>query len=150
MAPPDAQHGPVKNARESSSAHRVRGLAFLGLLLVVCIGLASRSQPLASIPILGTYFGDAMWAMAAYAVVRILLPHWSIWKIALIALLFSFAVECSQLWNPEWLENLRGYRPIALLIGRGFIWIDLVAYTIGVAVAAVIERLAWKRFGSRN
>ena len=88
--------------------------------------------------------------MAAYAVVRILLPRWSIWRVALIALLFSFAVECSQLWNPEWLENLRGYRAIALLIGRGFVWIDLVAYTIGVAVAAVIERLAWERLGSRN
>lgn len=128
----------------SPSPARIRACAFLGLLLVVTLGLASRTAPMASVPVLGNYFGDATWAAAAYAALRILAPMMRVATAALLALAVAIAVECSQLWHPAWLDALREYRVVALLIGHGFIWLDLVAYAIGVLVASSIELILRK------
>lgn len=111
----------------------------------MALGLASRTAPLASVPILGNYFGDGTWAAAAYALIRILAPKLRVGTVVLVAITVAFAVEFSQLWHPAWLDEIREHRLIALLIGRGFIWADLVAYVIGVLVAAGIEIALRKR-----
>ena len=51
------------------------------------------------------------------------------------------AVETSQLIHAEWLENLRSHRIVALLIGRGFLWIDLVRYALGLVIAMGLDRV---------
>ncbi len=113
--------------------------AGIGLLLVIAIGLASRSELFKSIPVLGHTFGDGAWAAAAYAGIRVLLPGARVRTVAIAAILTAFAVECSQLWHPAWLDELRENPMVALLIGRGFLWEDLVAYLVGVGVIALID-----------
>ena len=70
--------------------------------------------------------------------------------IAGAALLIAFAVECSQLWHPEWLDALRADRVVGLLLGRGFLWSDLLAYVVGVLCIAGIERGLRARFNDRR
>ncbi len=119
----------------------IRLIAFFGMLAAAALGLASRMTVLKEVPILGEYGGDACWAMAAYALVRICAPKASIQTVALIAAALSLAVELSQLVDVAWLNNLRQHTFVKLLIGHGFLWSDLVAYAVGIAIAAMVELL---------
>ena len=56
--------------------------------------------------------------------------------VAIAALLFSFAIETSQLSRAAWLETLRHTTLGALILGHGFLWSDLAAYSAGVALCA--------------
>jgi hypothetical protein len=117
---------------------RTRLWAAGGMLLAAAFGLASRSAPMADWPIIGTYGGDAAWAMAAYAGWRMLLP--SVDRLWIAGLAFGLAtmVEISQLANWEWLNSIRDRRLGALLLGRGFLWSDLAAYAVGTVTAMII------------
>lgn len=120
--------------------HRVKYAVFL--LTVILLGLASRvySPPLP--PFVRAYVGDALWALAAYLTVAILLPHLSVRWVAVTAGLFSLTIELSQLYHAPWIEGLREIRLAALLLGHGFLWSDLVCYGVGVGVGALTESLA--------
>lgn len=108
------------------------------MLLAAAFGLGSRRAPMADWPIIGTYGGDAAWAMAAYAGWRMLLP--SVDRLWIAGLAFGLAtmVEISQLANWEWLNSIRDRRLGALLLGRGFLWSDLAAYAVGTVTAMII------------
>jgi hypothetical protein len=120
--------------------HRVKYAAFL--LAVILFGLASRaySPPLPAF--VRAYFGDALWALAAYLTVALLFPRLPVRWVAVTAGLFSLAVELSQLYHAAWIDGLRQIRLAALLLGHGFLWSDLVCYGVGVGVGALAESLA--------
>jgi len=52
-------------------------------------------------------------------------------RLAATALVISFAVEVSQLYHAEWIDGIRETRLGALTLGSGFLWSDLVCYTLG-------------------
>lgn len=99
----------------------------------VAAGLLSRK--VGSLP---DFIGDALWAMLVYCCWRILLPGRSRLISALLALAVSFAVEFSQLISAEWLDKIRSTFIGHMLLGQGFLWTDLIAYTGGVAVILLI------------
>ena len=70
-------------------------------------------------------------AMAAIAVVRMVLLAW--------------AVELSQLLSWPWLQDLRGTRLGALVLGQGFQWADLIAYAIGVSAVTLLDAACFGR-----
>ena len=113
--------------------------AFFGMLCAASFGLASRKTALHDVPIIGVYGGDAAWAMAAYALVRMCAPRASIDSVMLIAGAMALAVELSQLLDAAWINELRQNSFVALLIGKGFLWSDLAAYLVGILLAALIE-----------
>ncbi|CKH20539.1 Protein of uncharacterised function (DUF2809) [Streptococcus pneumoniae] len=45
----------------------------------------------------------------------------------------------SQLYHAEWIDNIRATTLGGLVLGYGFLWSDLVAYTIGVGVGFLFE-----------
>jgi len=77
--------------------------------------------------------GDALWAVMVFCLCRAVLIRKPLGLIALISLLVSYGVEASQLIQWDWLVRLRSTTLGHLLLGQGFLWKDLVAYTIGVA-----------------
>jgi hypothetical protein len=113
--------------------------ALIGMMLAAIFGLASRQQPLLGWPVIGPYGGDAAWAMAAYAGWRFLRPAADVSMIAGLALLTAFSVEISHLVRVEWLDAIRSTRLGTLLLGRGFLWSDLLVYSVGTALAAGID-----------
>ncbi len=131
---------PKASKPESDRMVLVRLMAGAALLVIVALGLGSRSDLFRSIPVLGHTFGDAAWAAAAYTSLRILFPAAAVRSVAIGAIVTAFLVECSQLWHPAWLDELRSNGLVALLIGRGFLWEDLLAYVVGVAVIATLDR----------
>ena len=138
---------PVPDAQGPETGIRV--LALVGLLLAATFGLASRQPPLLGWPVIGAYGGDAAWAMAAYAGWRLLRPTDAIRVVTVLALLTAFTVEFSQLVRVEWLDAIRSTRLGALLLGRGFLWSDLLAYTVGTGVAMTLDAVT-RRMGLRG
>ncbi|EGW38049.1 hypothetical protein DOT_3993 [Desulfosporosinus sp. OT] len=64
--------------------------------------------------------------------------------VAVGALLFSFSIEISQLYHSQWIDSLRMTRIGGLVLGYGFLWSDLVSYTVGIGSGVLIERLILK------
>jgi hypothetical protein len=117
------------------------------IAMVVVVGLGSRSALLRSWVPLGV--GDALWAVAVFLGCGWLCPARSIGRIAVLALLLSWAVEFSQLWHAPWLDGLRQEWWGALVLGRGFLWTDLVWYAGGVGLAALVEWMVLCRWSGR-
>ena len=70
--------------------------------------------------------------------------------IAILGLVASFGVELSQTISAPWLDDLRATTLGALLLGRGFLWSDLAAYTVGAALALAIDLIAVRRIPQRD
>lgn len=54
--------------------------------------------------------------------------------IAIGVLLFSYAVEIGQYYDLVGMLGLRGNRFAEIVIGTGFTWTDMLAYTLGALV----------------
>ena len=117
----------------------------IGLIIITLIsGLASRY--IDGLPIwISSHAGDALWAMLVYWLWALILPRQTTWRIALIALSCAFLVEFSQLYQAEWINALRQHTLVALVIGRGFLWIDLLRYSVGMTCAAGLDYWIFRR-----
>lgn len=116
------------------------------LFVLGCIGLGLSTRKIDSLPMfLREHAGDALWAAMVYWGIAFLFPRASTVKVAVGALAFSFSIEASQLITHPLLEQARSTTLGALVLGHGFLWIDLVRYAVGVALAAGIDCLIQRR-----
>jgi len=123
---------------------RSRLLYFVVDSLVIGLGLASRRYA-AALPIfVARYAGDTLWAVMVFVGIGILAPRWSTFRVAVVALAVSYSIECSQLYHAPWIDTLRHTRVGGLVLGYGFLWTDIACYSVGVALAVVIEIWVWK------
>lgn len=104
------------------------------VLAVIALGLLSRKLP---VPL---WIGDMLWALMVYFIVRVFFIKYMVSKVAIIALLFSLCIEFSQLYQAPWINSLRQTLPGRLILGQGFLWSDLLAYTLGVGIGALADR----------
>ena len=109
--------------------------AYVGLALVtIAAGLLVRGPGDAR-----DFGGDALWGSMILWWVSALVPRSSVPVRAGAALAFCFAIEASQLLHTPSLDALRRTLPGQLVLGSGFDARDLVAYALGVTVAAAID-----------
>lgn len=120
-----------------------RRLAYaVACALTIALGLASRRFPALFPAALGKYPGDALWACMVFYGWGFLLPRCSTAKLALLALLTSYADEFTQLYQSPWINAVRATTVGHLILGSGFSWFDMLAYTAGVALAAAVNQFA--------
>ena len=100
-----------------------------GIAVLIALGLLSRR-----VRFVPAACGDALWAMMVYCCFRIVLIRKPMIISAMAALITSFAIEFSQMLTPDWLVKIRSTFLGHMLLGQGFLWSDLLAYTIGIAV----------------
>jgi hypothetical protein len=112
---------------------------FLLIVVVIMLGLASRRT--AIVPII---VGDILWASMMFLMVRFVLVYKTIIRVSLIALTLCYLIEISQLYHRPWIDYIRNTTFGALVLGHGFLWSDIIAYTIGVSICAVIELLLFQ------
>jgi len=91
------------------------------------------------------YFGDYLWAMLLFFGFALALRNMSTFKVAIITLLFTYSIEVSQLFHPQWLDYLRSIKIFALVLGFTFLWSDIAAYTLGISTGALIEYFLLRR-----
>lgn len=117
---------------------------------VLVLGLASRRFG-ASLPsFVAAYAGDTLWALMAFLGLGFVAPQMRLARRACFALAFAWAVEASQLYHAPWIDGLRHTRLGGLVLGFGFLWSDLVCYSVGVGMGALGEgaiRRAWRNRG---
>jgi hypothetical protein len=128
---------------------KIRHRAYLVVALVstIALGLTSRKFPALFPAVLEKYPGDALWAMMVYWLVGLLAPAASVSKIALGALAISYADEISQLYQAPWINHIRATVPGHLILGSHFSWLDMLSYTIGIALVMPID---WRLLRERG
>ncbi|PWN74994.1 DUF2809 domain-containing protein [Bacillus paranthracis] len=118
---------------------RNRLLYAMFTILVIILGLSSRKFAFALPALLNDYLGDALWALMIFIGFGFLFPKIEMKKLAFVSLMFCYGIEVSQLYHAEWIDSIRATTLGGLVLGYGFLWIDLVAYTIGVGVGFLFE-----------
>lgn len=111
----------------------------VALLLTIVLGLGSRRWSDWLPEFIVNHAGDALWAVAVYILLAIIMPVMRSWKLAVFSLVISFGVEFIQLINMPWLDSLRATLIGKLMLGSGFLWIDLIRYFAGVAGAFLVD-----------
>lgn len=102
-------------------------------------GLASRRYREHLPSFIGAYSGDALWALMLLLVVSFMLAGRPLVQRCGISLALAFAVEISQLYHAPWIDGIRNTTGGGLMLGFGFLWSDLVCYTVGIAAGALAE-----------
>ncbi|KGE16550.1 hypothetical protein PWYN_17685 [Paenibacillus wynnii] len=115
-------------------------LGYIGvILLVIALGISSRvfsdKLPL----FISSHAGDALWGSMVYLGFRVLLNKHKLRLSLVLGLLFSYAIECSQLYQGEWINGVRSTVLGGLILGKGFLWIDLIRYFTGIGMAFALD-----------
>jgi hypothetical protein len=114
-------------------------------IVVIILGLSSRKFAFALPDLLNDYLGDALWALMIFVGFGFFFPKIETKKLAFISLIFCYGIEISQLYHAEWIDSIRATTLGGLVLGYGFLWSDLVAYTIGVGVGMLGEFVLRKK-----
>ncbi|MCT4645281.1 MAG: DUF2809 domain-containing protein [Carboxylicivirga sp.] len=109
------------------------------MITTIIVGLASRKFAYLLPDFINLGLGDALWALMMYWIIGFIVPRLSIRNLAIATLAICFVVELSQLWQTDWLNAIRNNRFGALVLGRGFLWSDLIAYSLGVGMGVLLE-----------
>ena len=133
------------NDKTSIMQRRKRSKIILALAIVIALGLASRAFP-AILNTLGKYPGDTLWALMVFLGIILIKPDIRPTPAALIALVISFGVEFSQLYQAPWINAIRSTTIGHLVLGSDFAWQDLVAYTVGILLGWIADNKFYPLF----
>lgn len=131
-------------------AFRYRILYAITVCFLILTGLASRKFS-AELPLfIAENSGDMLWASMVYFGLRCLSVDKSLpWAFA-TSLLFSFFIEFSQLYQAAWIIEIRQTTLGALVLGRGFLMVDLLRYLLGISVSFLADALLLKHVTDRS
>ena len=118
---------------------RNRLLYLLMASAVICLGLLSRKMTDHLPDLANLVLGDALWALMIYLLFGMVFRNWPVKKVAVIGLAFCFVIELSQLYHDRWIDGIRSTTLGGLVLGFGFLWSDLVAYSIGIGFGIGID-----------
>ena len=109
---------------------------FILIILTIILGLLSRH--IAGIPL---FVGDILWATMVYWIMRFVFITKSLKFSVIGSLIFSYAIEFSQLYQAHWINRIRHTVIGGLVLGETFSWGDMLSYTGGVAIGVAIDLL---------
>ncbi|WP_426485834.1 DUF2809 domain-containing protein [Flavobacterium sp. 2] len=112
---------------------------FILFLLIIFLGIISRK--ISFVPLC---IGDFLYAVMIYVLVRIILINKKPIQIALLSLLICYAIEFLQLYQGDWMVELRKTLFGRYVLGQGFLWSDILAYTFGILFIFLIEKTILK------
>lgn len=117
---------------------RNRLLYLILTIIVMILGLLSRK--ISGLPkIIELYSGDILWALMVFLLFAFLFNKKSTIFIISWAIICSYSIEISQLYHAPWIDAIRNTVLGGLILGFGFLWSDLVCYTIGVIIGIIID-----------
>ncbi|MDK2562413.1 DUF2809 domain-containing protein [Romboutsia sedimentorum] len=120
---------------------RIRVRYFIITSVVLVMGLLSRKFMFIFPNSIAPFVGDMLWAMMVYFGFRFLFPKLELLKSFNIAIIFTFIIEISQLYQSDWINTIRDTTLGGLVLGHGFLWEDLISYCIGIMIGIVIDKI---------
>lgn len=118
---------------------RKRKWHLLIVLLIISAGLVSRASFIPKV--FYPFLGDVLYAMMVYFITGFIFLGLNAKKVALISLIICILIELSQLNQAPWINALRAYKLGGLILGYGFLWSDLLMYTIGCTICYLLENI---------
>lgn len=119
---------------------RNRILYLILTIITIILGLLSRKVQ--GLPqIISSYSGDALWALMVFFLFSFLFNKKSTIFILVISIIFSYGIEISQLYHSPWIDSIRATTLGGLILGFGFLWSDLICYTVGIVIGAIIDKI---------
>ena len=126
------------------SSRKERSFWVTLLVVVIAAGLGSRRVHTGSLWI-DKYAGDALYAAMVYALLHL---SGRCTRVAFWASAVLLAIECFQLTGvPASLAQhpQLAVRLLARLLGTEFSWLDLLAYAVGIAAMALLDRTRYQK-----
>jgi hypothetical protein len=111
------------------------------IIIVIILGLYSRKIDNIIPEVLNIYLGDTLWALMVFVTCGYIFKSLKTKKVGLIGIAFCYLIELSQLYHSNWIDTIRQTTLGGLVLGYGFLWSDLLAYTIGIGIGVIIELL---------
>jgi hypothetical protein len=112
-----------------------KGYAWLSLLLLLTeIAIAVFVQD----SIIRPYIGDLLVVILIYCFIRSFFSI-RVWKTAIAVLLFAYTLEILQYLRIVELLGLGHSRFANIIIGNVFAWMDMLMYTMGIAIVLTVE-----------
>lgn len=89
--------------------------------------------------IIRPYGGDFLVVILLYYLIRAFWKGSTFW-VAIGVLLFAYSIEILQYFKIVDLLGLKGIRLAEIIIGTGFSWWDMLAYTLGVLLVYFLDK----------
>lgn len=138
MAPARTDTAAFQRNQTTATAKRRLACALL-LAITLPVGMAWRLAPLHLPQFAFKYGGSALWAIAVYWVVAILLPRRRPAVVGLISAGVALSVELFKLVRVPALDSFRETLAGKLLLGRYFTIGAIFAYGLAIAAVAVLD-----------
>ncbi|NML73908.1 DUF2809 domain-containing protein [Rhizobium sp. S-51] len=122
---------------KARSSNRLKPLAAAALVIATGTTLRLAGYEAGLPYVVVKYGGSLLWGAMVYLLVTVALPARPRLGI-LLSLIIAIAVELFRLYHTPWLDAFRLTLAGALLLGRIFSVWNIVAYIVGIAVAAAI------------
>jgi hypothetical protein len=117
-----------------------RRLIYLAVAIgCIALGLLVRWPGLSLPREVAKYAGSILWAAMVYFLLRAIVLRWSIVLAGMVAAVLVALGEATQLISIPWFDALRATTLGHLIFGRTFAMEDIVAYWIGILLAAAGE-----------
>ena len=108
-------------------------LAFLILITEILIAVYAHDK------IIRPYIGDFLVVILIYCFLKSFLDI-PVFATAIAVLLFSYTIEILQYFNLADRLGFHNSKLAKIIIGSSFEWIDMIAYTAGIAIVLFIEK----------
>ncbi|MEK5236613.1 DUF2809 domain-containing protein [Paenibacillus sp. FSL L8-0470] len=118
--------------------------------MMMVLGFGSRAFADQLPLFISRHFGDALWAAMIYFAFRVLLTRQQRWISVVLSFGFSFGIEFSQLYQEIWISELRATLLGGLILGKGFLWVDLIRYSAGILFSYVADRFGCARIRTKR
>lgn len=118
---------------------------FIAVTITMILGLSSRRFSGVLPAFASEHAGDALWAGMIYFGVRTVWVRKRLLPAALISALFCLGIELSQLYQADWINGIRSTFLGALVLGSGFLTVDLARYSVGIGLSLLIDGYFSKR-----
>lgn len=123
--------------------HRNRFVYGIIFMAIIIAGLGSRHFSKQLPEWNDLYFGDGLWAMMVFVLCGLIFNLKPTRWVALMTLTFSFGIEISQLYHAPWIDSLRATWLGSHILGYGFLWSDLLCYTVGILLCYAGEKICY-------
>jgi len=121
-----------------------RSIYPLFIMITIGMGLLSRQ-----IPYIPLFLGDVLYAVMMYLILRFIFTKLDYIQAGGLALVITFTIEFSQLYQYDWLLDIRSTPIGRLVLGQGFLYSDLVAYTGGIILVMTLSNI-FSKFGLKK
>lgn len=129
---------------------RYRFYYALTVLVIIILGISSRKFSDQLPFFIADNSGDILWASMVYFGFRCLFIKRSLQWAFLGSLLFSFLIEFSQLYQADWINTIRHTILGGLILGKGFLFVDLIRYLLGITIAYFTDMFFLKQMNRRT